>query len=161
MSIQQLAFELPNAASGPDTVTLDRLAADHDAVVLVFLRDHYCGKCRDQVQELAAHHDAFRERNAEIVAVLPEPLDTATDWQERFGLPYPLLADPAADVAQQYDQPTQFGVLGSLSDFVGRLPETVVLDTRAEPEVAFVHRGEEFGDRPTPGELLEILENRN
>jgi len=158
MSTRQLDFELPNVGAGPDCVTLDDLAAENDAVVILFQRDYYCTKCRDQVQSFADRYDEVRDRNAEVVAVLPEPADRTRNWQESYDLPYPLLADPDADVADQYDQPT-VSLLGQISDFLGRMPEAVVLETRGEPEVAHTHRGSSPGDRPSIDDLLGVVDD--
>lgn len=153
-------FELPNAGAGPDRLALDDLAGDPDAdaVVLLFHRDHYCGNCRKQVQAVADRYDEFEAAGAEVASVLPEPVERAESWQERYDLPFPLLADPSKDVADAYDQPTRFGRLGDLHDLLGRMPETVVLDVRdGDPEVAHVHRGSSPADRPDVNELLAML----
>lgn len=48
-------FELPNVTAGPDLFDLATAAADNetDAIVLLFLRDFHCPKCRQQVQSVA------------------------------------------------------------------------------------------------------------
>ena len=154
-------FELPNAGAGPDPYALaDRAAADDvDFVVLLFQRDYHCGNCREQVQQVADRYDDFVARNAEVASVLPEPRERAESWQDSYGLPFALLADEAKAVGDDYDQPTRFGVLGSLHDLVGRMPETVVLDVRdADPTVAYEHQGSSPSDRPSVEDLLAELD---
>jgi peroxiredoxin Q/BCP len=74
-------------------------------------------------------------------------------------LPYPLLADPDAEVGEASDQPVRFGPLGRFSDFVGRMPEVVLVDRRGpDPEIAFVHRGRSTFDRPEVEDLLDELD---
>ncbi|PSP89249.1 peroxiredoxin [Halobacteriales archaeon QS_4_69_34] len=159
MSTQSLDFELANAGPGSNPLALAELAADHDAVVLLFQRDHHCGNCREQVQDVAERYGEFADRDAEVVSVLPEPLDRAREWQDVYDLPFPLLADSTKRVGEQYGQPIRFGALGALHDLVGRMPEAVVLDTHDdEPEVAAVHRGDSPGDRPTVDALLERID---
>ena len=151
-------FSLPNVGPGPDPLSLSDLEADF--AVLFLQRDHYCTNCRKQVQSLADRHEAFRDRGAEVVSVLPEPREQAADWLDRYDLPYPLLADPDAEVGDAYDQPVRFGPLGKLSDFFGRMPEVVVLDLRGDaPDVAWVHRGSSTFDRPDIEEVLGVLED--
>ena len=151
-------FSLPNVGPGPDPLSLSDLEADF--AVLFFQRDYYCTNCRKQVQALADRHEAFRDRDAEVVSVLPEPREQAADWQERYDLPYPLLADPDAEVGDAYDQPVRFGLLGRLSDFFGRMPEVVVLDLRGDvPDVAWVHRGSSTFDRPDIDAVLSALDD--
>jgi len=152
-------FSLPNVGPGPDPLSLSDLEADF--AVLFLQRDHYCTNCRKQVQSLADRYASFRDRDAEVVSVLPEPREQAADWQDRYDLPYPLLADPDAEVGDAYDQPVRFGPLGKLSDFFGRMPEVVVIDLRGEArDVAWVHRGSSTFDRPAVDEVLDVLDDR-
>ena len=159
MSSQPVDFSLPNVVTGPDPFSLSALSDDVDLVVLYFQRDYYCTNCRDQVQTLADRVEAFHERDAEVVSVLPEPPDRAAEWQERYDLPYPLLADPDAEVSDAYDQPVRFGLLGKLSDFFGRMPEVVVVDRRGdEPEIEWSYEGSSTFDRPDVDEVLAALD---
>ena len=151
-------FSLPNVGPGPDPLSLSDVAAD--LAVLFFQRDYYCTNCRTQVQALADRHEAFRDRNARPISVLPEPREQAARWQDRYDLPYPLLADADAAVGDAYDQPVRFGPLGRLSDFFGRMPEVVVVDLRgAEAERAWVHRGSSTFDRPDIDAVLSALDD--
>jgi peroxiredoxin Q/BCP len=149
------AIAAPNVGAGPDRFDFDALDDETDAVVLVLMRDYYCTKCQAQADRLADRYEAFRERGAEVVAVLPEPTDRARGWAD---VPYPLLADPEKAFAEGYDQPTKYGALGKLSDFAGRMPEAVVVDITDDPEIAYVHQGDGFGDRPSEAELLEVVD---
>ena len=161
MTTQLTEFSLTNVAAGPDPFSLSALDDDIEFAVLFFQRDHYCTNCRKQVQQLADHVDAFRERNAEIVSIVPEPVERVQSWQDSYELPYPLLADPEAEVGAAYDQPVRFGLLGRFSDFFGRMPEVVIVDRRgSEPEIAYVHQGRSTFDRPDIDELLAELDSR-
>ena len=152
-------FSLPNVGPGPDPLTLDALPEDVAFVVLLFQRDYYCTNCRSQVQAVADRIDDFRARDAMPISVLPESVERAESWQERYELPYPLLADADADVSDAYDQPVRFGFLGRFSDFLGRMPEVVVLDRRAAPpSIAYVHQGRSTFDRPSVDDLLDELD---
>lgn len=151
-------FELENAAAGPDRFQLSEAATDSDtdSIVLLFQRDYHCTKCRQQVQAVATRYEAFREANASVVAVLPEPADRAAEWHRQYDLPFPLLADPSKNVSDEYDQPTRFGALGSLHDLVGRMPLAVVFDTTdGEPTVRETYEGKTPGDRPSVEEFLD------
>lgn len=155
-------FELENVAVGPDPFSLSALSDDVEFAVLFLQRDHYCTNCRGQVQTLADRVDAFHERNAEVVSIVPEPAERVSEWQERYDLPYPLLADPDAAAGEAYHQPVRFGVLGRFSDFLGRMPEVVIVDRRgAEPRIAYVHRGSSTFDRPDIDEILAELDALN
>ncbi|PSG96240.1 peroxiredoxin [Thermoplasmatales archaeon SW_10_69_26] len=157
MTQQAPDVELVNAGAGPDPLSLSELAGrdDVDAIVLLFQRDDYCLQCRSQVQAANDRYAEFTTRNAWVVSVLPETLDTARDWVENYDLMFPVLADPDGVAAEAYDQPTRFGALGEAVDLVGRLPKALILDTReGELEPRYVHEGESTGDRPSMDELL-------
>lgn len=152
------AIELENVGAGSSPITLDRLAASDDvrAIVLLLQRDYHCRQCRQQVQEVAARYDEFEAANAIAVSMLPEPADRARKWQDSYDLPFPLLADPQAEVGDSVDQPTRFGRLGQAFDLVGRMPEAIVFETTDDDlDAVFVHRGTSPGDRPSIDELLE------
>jgi peroxiredoxin Q/BCP len=159
MESTPLEFSLPNAAAGPDPFSLAGLPSDVRFVVLFFQRDHYCTNCRSQVRAIAERVDAFRTRGAEPVSVVPEPLDRVAEWQAEYDLPYPLLADSEASVADAYDQPVRFGLLGDFSDFLGRMPRVVVVDRSGTgPEVVYTYSGRSTFDRPEIDELLDVID---
>jgi peroxiredoxin Q/BCP len=154
------SFELPNVGVGPDPLSLERVVHRVDFAVLLLLRDYHCPKCKNQVQTLAKKARQFAEMNAVVLPVLPEPVERAREWQEQFDLPFPLLADPDKDVAEKYDQPTRYGRLGALHDLIGRMPESVILDTRGdEAEVVYTYEGESPGDRPEVETLLTEIDD--
>jgi peroxiredoxin Q/BCP len=63
-------------------------------------------------------------------------------------------------MGEQYDQPTRFGVLGEFHDLIGRMPKTVILDTRGDrAEVLDEHEGTTPGDRPSVDELLDAIDD--
>jgi peroxiredoxin Q/BCP len=148
-------FSLPNVGPGPDPCSLADLATEEAFVAIYLQRDHLCTNCRTQVQDLKERYDEFRQRDAEIVSVVPEPREKVQSWQESYDLPYPLLADPDASAGETFDQPVRFGFLGSLSDFLGRMPVTVVADCRGDRrEVAWSYSGSSTWDRPDVGDVF-------
>lgn len=152
-------FSLQNVGKGPDPFSVAALPDGVAFVVLCFQRDYHCTNCRKQVQQLAEQTEAFHERDAEVVSIVPEPESRVAAWQEEYDLPFPLLADPDARVGDAYDQPVRFGFLGDWSDFIGRMPAVIILDRRgAEPTVAAIHRGRSTFDRPSIEELLADLD---
>jgi peroxiredoxin Q/BCP len=124
----------------------------------LFQRDYHCTNCRSQVQAMADRYDEFADRDTEIVSIVPEPAERLADWQDEYDLPYPLCADPDKRVSEDYDQPVRFGVLGALSDFLGRMPKAVVLDCREDPTVVYAHEGSSTWDRPEIGDLLAAID---
>jgi peroxiredoxin Q/BCP len=154
-------FELTNVGTGPDPLSLRTVAEDSDFVLLLFQRDYHCGNCRNQVQSVGDRYEAFRDRETEVVSIVPEPPDRLRDWQAKYELPFPLCADPDAETSSAYDQPVRFGLLGDLSDLLGRMPKAVLLDTRGdEPVVAYTHEGSSTWDRPEIDDLLDEIDAR-
>ena len=155
---ETLSFELPNVGVGPDPLSLAEIAAVSDFAVLLFLRDYHCPKCKAQVASISEEAEQFNDLATAILPILPEPPERAADWRDGFDreFPFPLLADGDKEVAKQYDQPTRFGAVGSLHDLIGRLPQSVILDTRdGDPEVIYTYEGDSVSDRPEVEELLD------
>ncbi|MFB6129018.1 MAG: hypothetical protein ABEJ47_04565 [Halorhabdus sp.] len=47
-----------------------------------------------------------------------------------------------------------------IHDLLGRLPQSVVLDTRGDDaDVIFTHRGDSIDDRPAAEELIDTVED--
>lgn len=53
---------------------------------------------------------------------MPADVNAAAEWQDRYDLGYPVLADPDAEIGEAYDQLSRYGVVGRLHNFLGRLP---------------------------------------
>lgn len=148
-------FECPNVGGGPDPLSLESVADGTDAVVLLFQRDYHCRNCRQQARQIEDRIGEFTRTDAVPVSVLPESRDRTADWAEATGVSYPVLADPDGELAESYDQPTRFGVLGAVSDLVGRMPLAVVVDAMGrEPRIAARYEGSRPADRPTVADLL-------
>ncbi|USZ69654.1 peroxiredoxin family protein [Halorussus salilacus] len=175
LGVSDLDFELPNAGTGPDPLSLADLAAGptdgvgrpaprrettprNDAVVLFFQRDYHCRNCREQVQAVADRYDEFRDRHAAVVSVLPESKAKAEKWQEKYHLPFALVADEDTRVADRYGQPVRFGALGKRIDLAGRMPQVAILDVRDDPQLYAVHRGDSPGDRPSVDDVLAMVD---
>ena len=158
---QPATFELPNVAAGPDPLSLEQVTADNEFILLLFQRDYHCTNCRSQVQAVAERYDEFADRGVEVVSIVPEPRERVADWQDSYDLPYPLCADPDTRISGAYDQPVKYGILGNLSDLLGRMPKAVLLDCRdGDPTVAYSHEGSSTWDRPELDELLDAVDSR-
>lgn len=155
-----LSFELPNVGVGPDPLSVADLVSDVDFAVMVFLRDYHCPHCQEQVNSLSQAASDFNQHNTAVVPVLPESRERAAKWRDSFDrpFPFPLLADAHNRVADQYNQPTRYGIVGQIHDILGRLPKTVILDTRGdEAEVVYTHSGKGVTDRPDIEDLLATV----
>jgi len=63
-------------------------------VVVVFYRGDWCAFCRAQLAELAGQAPAFAERNAAVVAISVDSVETSTHLAEGLQLGFPLVSDP-------------------------------------------------------------------
>ena len=151
-------FELRNAGVGSDPLRFSDVVDLSDFAILLFLRDYHCPKCRAQVNRVAEKAERVKRRGAAVVPVLPNSYEKAATWQEKYDLPFRLLADPAGELGEEYDQPRRFGVFGRLHDVIGRMPKAVLLDTRAEPRLVETHEGSTPGDRPELEQLLDVVD---
>jgi len=147
-----LEFALPNGGNGPNPLSLSAL--DASFAVLLFQRDHFCGNCRKQVQAVADRYDEFQQLDAEVISVLPEPVERAREWAESYDLPFPIIADEDTTVSDAYGQPVRFGFLGNLHNLIGRMPEAVIVDLRDEPRSMYTYVGTAPADRPSIDALL-------
>lgn len=153
-------FELPNAGPGPDPCSLADLTAGSDFVVLYFQRAGDSVACRKQVTHVKKRYDSFRARDAVPAAILPEPRQTAAEWQARYDLPFPLLADESNDVAADYGQPVRLGFLSDVSDVFGRVPYVVVVDARRpEPRIVWTHKSKTAQNRPESRAILGAVDD--
>ena len=159
MSTEATDFSLPNVGPGPDPLSLSALSANNEFALLLFQRDHHCTNCRKQVQTVAERYDEFADRETEVVSIVPEPPATAREWQDSYDLPYPLVADPETEAGDAYDQPVRFGLLGDWSDFLGRMPEAVLVDLGETPETVWQYRSTSTIDRPDVDDLLAAVDD--
>ncbi len=72
--------------------------------------------------ELQNQYNVFQEAGVEIVAVAVAPVDAMTNWCQRVGLTYPMLADPDHAVSEAY------GVYNVYGDGLAG-PAVFVIDT--------------------------------
>lgn len=153
------AFELRNAGAGPDPLSLSAIADTADFAILLLLRDYHCPKCKAQVKRVAEKAEELNRRDTAVVPILPDSYEKASEWQETYELPFPLLADPGKELSDEYDQQRRFGALGKLHDVIGLMPKSVLLDLREEPRIVDAHQGSTPGDRPEVETLLETVDD--
>lgn len=98
-------FTLPDAHS--NAVSL------HDyrgtTVVLVFYPKDNSLVCTRQLNEYALHYKEFTERDAEILAVSTDHVDSHENFRITCHFPFPLLSDEKKDVCRTYDVLSFFG----------------------------------------------------
>ena len=150
-------FNLPQADS-ETPFQLENALEDNEFVVLLFQRDYFCTNCRNQVQDINERYDEFQGRNVELVSIIPEGLNRANSWKEKYTLRFPVVADADKKVSDSFNQPVKFGVLGNIHDLLGRMPLTMILDGSSR-EILYRNAGETPTDRPSVDKLLGKIDN--
>ncbi|GGO02878.1 MULTISPECIES: redoxin domain-containing protein [Haloarcula] len=155
-------FELDNVGAGSATLTSERLAADHDYVLAVLLRNHYCPLCRDLVSRLADHYGEFATRGTAVVPVLPDIRERALVWHRRYELPFPMLADPTDDGVDDDRRdvpPDEFDAFAPFQRTIPSLPGVVLFEC-VEDRLRIVsrHGGPKPQDVPTIDALVDRID---
>ena len=95
--------------------------------------------------ELRSNYEAFRKAGGEVIALAVAPVTSVNTTQQSIGAPYPLLADPAHQVAEAY------GVYNLLGDGLAA-PSVFVIE--ADGHIAWSYVGWHSGDRPSAQAIL-------
>lgn len=152
-------FELHNIGAGSETLASSDLAADHDYVLAVLLRNHYCPLCRELVRNLADRYDEFATRGVAVVPVLPDIRERALLWHRRYELPFPMLADPATDIISEDGAPDEFDTFAPFKRTIPRLPGVALFECKGERlRIVSRHGGPNPQDVPTIDDLLERVD---
>lgn len=96
---QAPAFSL-RAANGK-TVTLAEFKGKKQ-VVLAFFPKAFTGACTREMAAFQEQQPAFDEREAQVLAVSLDPVDTQKKFSESLKLTFPVLSDPGGKVAAAY-----------------------------------------------------------
>ena len=94
----------------------------------------------------------FTGREAEILAVGPNPADMFRQYWKNENIPFIGLPDPDHSVARLYRQEVNLFKLG-------RMPLNCVVD--AQGYVRFAHYGRSMSDIPRNEELLHVIDQLN
>jgi len=80
-----------------------RLGELRGKVVLVNFWATWCKPCEDEMPAMQRLHDALAPAGFELLAVsVDDTEEPVREFQERLGLRFPILMDPAKDVADSY-----------------------------------------------------------
>lgn len=130
------APEFTAQSTGGGTVTLSDTLEDGPTVVLIN-RGHWCSFCAEQLQTFSeVSYDLWFNDGVDVLPVLVDPLEKATEMRDRFDLDVQILADPDGEVADQYSgtEQTSHGLTG--------INAVYVIDTDGEV------RYEQIADHP-------------
>ena len=169
---------LPVGAEAPEFELRDsvgRLVRSHDLLsvgplVIKFFRGRWCSYCVTELETWRDLYGRLRELGALLVAISPQTQRQSDFAIQQHGLPFPLLHDPAAKVAEQfglvytvpeYHQRYLRSVLVNLPFLNGegswRLPLPATYVIGRDGHVIFAEAHADFRVRPEPEEVLESL----
>ena len=72
-------------------------------VILYFYPKDMTGGCTKQACGFAERYPQFQEKSAVILGVSKDSVASHKKFEEKYGLPFTLLADPEKEVIQLYD----------------------------------------------------------
>lgn len=163
-------FELQDS-SGRLVRSRDLLAVG--PLIVSFFRGRWCSYC---VTELEAWRDLYgqiRERGGLLVAISPETQRQSDFAVQQHGLPFPLLHDPGARLAEQfglvytvpeYHQKYLRSILINLPFLNGeaswRLPIPATYAISQTGKILFAEAHADFRVRPEPAEVLSAMFHR-
>jgi peroxiredoxin len=71
-------------------------------LLLTFLRNAACALCNLRVHELITHYPALAQQGLAVIAVFESPRAAMLEYVGRQDAPFPLLADPQAELYDRY-----------------------------------------------------------
>lgn len=169
-------FTLPDALTGRQVHSADLLALG--PLVIKFFRGRWCPYCVTELETWRNVHAELRGEGALLVAISPQTLRQNDFMIQQQALPFPILSDTGAAVAEQ------FGIAYSVPEahreyykrilvnipFVNsgnmyknaaesswRLPLPAVFVVRQDGTIAFSEGHADFRVRPEPADVLAML----
>jgi peroxiredoxin Q/BCP len=101
LKVGEQAPEVTLVSDKGETVSLADFR-DQQAVVLYFYPKDDTPGCTKEACSFRDLSAEFAEKGAVILGVSPDDVKSHVKFRDKFSLPFPLLADPGAEVAQKY-----------------------------------------------------------
>jgi peroxiredoxin len=122
-------------------VSSARLLANGPLVVS-FYRGTWCPYCNEEVSALASVYDRMRAMGAELVTITPQSAENAQNYLTQHPVPFAILVDPDAKVAEA------FGLAYTFPNYLSDLYKTVFSN-----DLAFVNASKTWR-LPFPGRYV-------
>ena len=169
---------LPAGARAPEFALEDgsgRLVRSTDLLalgplVIDFFRGRWCSYCVNELEAWRAEYAALRERHALLIAIAPQTPRQNDFTATQHDLPFPILADPSARLAEQfglvytvpeYLQKYYRSILVNIPFMNGepsyRLPVPATYVLAQDGTVLFARAYADFRVRPEPSDVLASL----
>lgn len=101
LKVGEPAPEVTLVSDKGETVSLADFR-DQQAVVLYFYPKDDTPGCTKEACSFRDLSAEFAEKGAVILGVSPDDVKSHVKFRDKFSLPFPLLADPGAEIAQRY-----------------------------------------------------------
>jgi peroxiredoxin len=172
---------LPVGAMAPEFALQDssgRLVRSRDLLavgplVITFFRGRWCSYCVTELETWRDLYGQLRERGGLLVGISPETQRQSDFAVQQHKLPYPLLEDPGAKLAEsfglaytvpEYHQRYLKSILVNLPFLNGegswRLPMPATYGIQQSGKIAFAEAYADFRVRPEPAEVMAALFGR-
>ncbi len=169
-------FALPDSPSGKLIRSADLLALG--PLVINFFRGRWCPYCITELETWRDLYPQLRERGVLFVAISPQNPRQNDFTIQQHRLPFPLLSDPGADVAEKFgiaytiaEQQRRYyqSILINIplnnaglsyhnaTEASWRLPLPAVFVIRQDGTIAFSEAHADFRVRPEPADVLAAL----
>lgn len=160
-------FDLPVAGGGRTSL---RSVCGNGPVVISFYRGHWCPFCSLEIAALAQVHGELERQGGTLLAISPQPEDSALKARREYGIDFPLLVDREARVCEAYGLVCELpeGVRQmsldagfepiartGLSQWAIPVPATYVVGQDREVRYSFLDTN--YRNRLDPAELGKIL----
>lgn len=173
---QAPSFALEDARTGKPVRSTDLLALG--PLVINFFRGRWCPYCVTELETWRDLHADLRKKGANLVAISPQTTRQNNFTIEQHALPFPLLADPGAVIAERfgvaYTVPADhrryfqsilvnipFNNAGlsyhNATEASWRLPLPAVFVIDQNNTIVFAEAHADFRVRPEPAEVLASL----
>jgi peroxiredoxin len=180
VGVQASAFTLEDALTHKPVSSGDLLALG--PLVVNFFRGRWDPYCITELEAWRELHSQLRERNALFVSISPQTTRQNNFTLQQHGLPYPLLSDPGAAIADKfgiaYTIPPEhrryyqsilinipFNNAGlsyhNATEASWRLPLPAVFVIDRTNAITFAEAHADFRVRPEPADVLAALDQLN
>jgi peroxiredoxin len=174
--VQAPAFTLEDARTGKLVHSTDLLTLG--PLVINFFRGRWCPYCITELETWRELHPAVRKKGALFVAISPQTTRQNNFAIQQHALPFPLLADPGAAIAEKFgiaytipaDHRRYFqSILVNIpfnnaglsyhnaTEESWRLPLPAVFVIAQDGTIAFAEAHADFRVRPEPTEVLAAI----
>ena len=137
----------------PDQNGESRSLSDYrgQKVILYFYPKDMTGGCTKQACAFGELYPQFREKGAVVLGVSKDSVASHKRFEEKYGLPFPLLADPERSVIEAYDVWKEKKHYGKVS--MGVVRTTYLIDENGVIEKAF----DKVKAAENPAQMLAVL----